>query len=83
MDVLMIVLGAVLTAGYLKLCGEQRKAVRTMLLNSGIGIASLFAAAVISGLAGKGIAVNAATVLISAVLGVPGTIMTAATGLWF
>ncbi len=82
MDVLMMILGAALALTYLYLCGRQKKPIKVMLINSGLGIASLVLSALLTGFSGSGIAVNLVTVLISAVLGIPGAIMIAAMGLW-
>lgn len=75
MDVLMIVIAGALCFGYLRRCGGQKKPVLAMAVNSGLGLVGLVAAAVVTGFMGCGIAVNAATVLVSAVLGVPGVVM--------
>ena len=75
MDVLMIIIAGVLCFGYLRRCGGQKKPLKAMVVNSLCGLAGLVAAAVITGFMGCGIAVNVATVLVSAVLGVPGVVM--------
>ena len=75
MDVLMIIIGIILFVIYLRKCGQQKRPVKAMLINSAAGIAVLTGAAVITGFAGCGIAVNSATVLIASVLGVPGVAM--------
>ena len=75
MDVLMIITGIILSIVFLHKCGMQKKPVKAMAVNSLSGIAVLVAAAVITGFAGCGVAVNAATVLTAAVLGVPGVVM--------
>ena len=75
MDVLFIVLGIILSVIFLYLCGQQKKPIKAMLVNSLAGIVGLVAAAIITGWSGCGIAVNTATVLIASVLGVPGVAM--------
>ena len=72
MDVLMIIIGIILSVIFLRKCGHQKRPVRAMLINSAAGLAALLAAAVITGFSGCGIAVNGATVVIASVLGVPG-----------
>ena len=75
MDVLTIIIGIILTVIFLHKCGQQRKPVKTMAVNSAAGLTVLVAAAVITGFMGCGVAVNPATVLTAAVLGVPGAAM--------
>ena len=75
MDVLTIILIIILSVIYLHKCGTQKKPIKAMVINSAAGLAALVAAAVITGFMGCGVAVNAATVVIAAVLGVPGVVM--------
>lgn len=75
MDVLVIILGIILAVIFLHKCGQQRKPVKAMAVNSAAGLAVLVAAAAITGFMGCGVAVNTATVLTAAVLGVPGVAM--------
>ena len=75
MDVLMIIIGIILSVIFLHKCGQQKRPVKAMLINSAAGLAGLIAAAVITGFAGCGIAVNSAAVVVAAVLGVPGVAM--------
>lgn len=75
MDVLFIILGIILSVIFLHKCGLQKKPVKAMVINSLSGVVGLIAAAVVTGFAGCGVAVNAATVLIAAVLGLPGVAM--------
>ena len=75
MDVLMIIIGIILSVIFFRRCGQQKKPVRAMAANSLAGLAALIAAAVITGFSGCGIAVNGATVLVASVLGVPGVAM--------
>ena len=75
MDVLMIIIGIILSVIFFRKCGQQRKPLRAMLVNSAAGLAALIAAAVITGFSGCGIAVNGAAVVTAAVLGVPGVVM--------
>ena len=72
MDVLIIIIGIILSVIFLHKCGTQKKPVKAMLINSLSGVVGLIAAAVVTGFAGYGVAVNTATVLTAAVLGVPG-----------
>lgn len=74
MDAVILVLGIIAAMLYLYLCGRQKKAVKTMLLNSLLGVAALAAAAAVSGFLGCGIAVNYASVFVASVLGIPGVI---------
>lgn len=75
MDVLTIIIGIILFVIFLHKCGQQKRPVKAMAINSMSGLAGLVAAAVITGFAGCGVAVNAATVLTAAVLGLPGVAM--------
>ena len=75
MDVVMISIGVILSVIFLRKCGQQKKPVKAMVINSMTGLVGLVAAAVVTGFAGCGIAVNIATVLVAAVLGVPGVVM--------
>lgn len=75
MDVVTIIIGFILSVLFLHKCGAQKKPVRAMLVNSLMGLVGLVAAAIVTGFMGCGVAVNVATVLTAAVLGVPGVIM--------
>ena len=75
MDVVMIIIGIILSVIFFYKCGQQKKPVKAMLINSATGLAGLVAAAIVTGFSGFGIAVNIATVLVAAVLGVPGVLM--------
>ena len=75
MDVLAIIIGIILTVIFLHKCGQQRKPVKAMAVNSAAGLVVLVAAAIITGFMGCGVAVNMATVLTAAVLGIPGVAM--------
>ncbi|MBD5103931.1 MAG: hypothetical protein HDT47_03595 [Ruminococcaceae bacterium] len=72
MDAVVLVLGILAMLLFIRLCANQRRPVKIMLVNSLFGIAALAAAAVISGFMGCGIAVNYATVWVSVALGIPG-----------
>lgn len=72
MDTVILVLGLLAVFLYMRLCGNQKKPLKAMLINSAAGVAALVAAAVISGMLGNGIAVNHASVLAAVALGVPG-----------
>ena len=74
MKAITITLAAFTLVLYFVLCAGQKKPLKSMLLNSLSGLAALVAAAVVSGSMGCGIAVNYATVLVSAALGIPGVI---------
>ena len=75
MDVLTIIVGIILSVIYLRRCGEQKKPIRAMVANSLCGMIGLVVAAVVTGFSGCGVAVNGASVLVAAVLGVPGVVM--------
>lgn len=75
MDVLMIVLGCLLFAAYMRLCGSQRKPIKSMAANSALGVLALLLAALISGFLGCGISVDYITVFAASVLGIPGVAM--------
>ena len=75
MDILLIIVGIILSVIFLHRCGQQKKPLKAMIVNSAIGLAGLTAAAVITGFMGCGIAVNAATVVTATVLGLPGVVM--------
>ena len=75
MDVLTIIIGIILSVIFFCKCGQQRKPIKAMVVNSAAGLAVLIAAAIVTGFSGCGIAVNIATVLVAAVLGVPGVVM--------
>ena len=75
MDVLMIVIGIIFSVIFLHKCGGQKRPVTAMAVNSLTGLLGLVAAAVVTGFMGCGIAVNVATVVTAAVLGVPGVVM--------
>lgn len=75
MDVLVIIIGIILSVIYFHKCGQQKKPLRAMILNSAAGLAMLIVAAVITGFSGCGVAVNGASVLVASVLGVPGVVM--------
>ncbi|MBD5113612.1 MAG: hypothetical protein HDT46_00155 [Ruminococcaceae bacterium] len=74
MDAVVLVLGVLAMLLFIRLCGNQRRPVKIMLVNSLFGIAALAAVSIISGFMGYGIAVNYATVWTSVALGVPGVI---------
>ena len=75
MDVLMIIIGIILSVIFFHKCGQQKKPVKAMIINSLTGLAGLVAAAIVTGFSGFGVAVNIATVLIACVLGIPGVAM--------
>ena len=75
MDVLMIIIGIILSVIFFHKCGQQRKPVKAMMINSAVGLTGLIGAAIATGFMGCGVAVNGATVLVAAVLGVPGVVM--------
>ena len=75
MDVVMIIIGIILSVIFFYKCGQQKRPIKAMAINSVTGLAGLVAAAIVTGFSGFGIAVNIATVLIAAVLGVPGVVM--------
>ena len=75
MDILTIIVGIILSVIFFRKCGQQKKPLKAMAANSAIGLAGLVGAAIITGFMGCGIAVNAATVVVAAVLGVPGVVM--------
>ena len=75
MDVLVIIIGIILSVIYFHKCGQQKKPLRAMILNSAAGLAMLIVTAVITGFSGCGVAVNVASVLVASVLGVPGVVM--------
>ena len=75
MDVLMLIVAGVLCLTYLHRCGQQKRPLKAMVINSLAGLTVLVAAAAVTGFMGCGIAVNRVTVLVSSVLGVPGVVM--------
>lgn len=75
MDVVMIIIGIILSVIFFYKCGQQKKPMKAMVINSVTGLMGLMAAAIVTGFSGCGIAVNIATVLIASVLGVPGVAM--------
>ena len=75
MDVLMIIIGIILSVIFMHRCGQQRKPVKAMLVNSATGLIGLIGTAVVTGFMGCGVAVNMATVTVASVLGVPGVAM--------
>ena len=75
MDILIIIVGIILAVIFFHNCGQQKKPLKAMVVNSAIGLAGLLAAAIVTGFMGCGIAVNAVTVVVAAVLGVPGVVM--------
>lgn len=75
MDVLMIVIGIFTAAGFLRICGRQKKPIKAMAVNSGAGLVLLILTAVITGYLGCGLSVNYVSVFTASVLGVPGEIM--------
>ena len=74
MDTVILALGALMLFLYMRLCGNQKRPIKSMLVNSLAGVIGLITAAVVSGIFGVGIAVNYATVLTAAALGVPGVL---------
>ena len=75
MDIVLIIVGIILSVIFLHRCGQQKKPLKAMVVNSAFGLTVLVGAAIITGFMGCGIAVNAATVVTATVLGVPGVIM--------
>lgn len=75
MTVFSIITAALLMLNFMRLCGAQKHPVRAMAINSAAGLAALCIAAAVSGLLGKGLAVNPASAALAASLGVPGVIM--------
>ena len=75
LDILTIIVGIILSVIFFRKCGQQKKPLKAMVVNSAIGLVGLAAAAIITGFMGCGIAVNATTVVAASVLGVPGVVM--------
>lgn len=74
METISITLAAISLFFYLRICGSQKKPLKSMLLNSLSGLTVLVTISVISGIMGCGIAVNHATVFLSTTLGIPGVV---------
>ena len=75
MNLLMIILTILLYLKYFQICVNQRKPVKTMVINCLLGVFLLTALSFATSFSGEGIAVNYATVAISSLLGLPGVIM--------
>lgn len=75
MNLLMIISTILLYLKYFQICVRQRKPVKTMVINSLLGVALLIALSFATSFSGEGIAINYATVAVSSLLGLPGVIM--------
>lgn len=75
MNYIMIGLAVILYIRYFQICSAQRKAVKSMLINSLAGVVLLILLSFITNLMGSGISITYSTVTLASVLGLPGVIM--------
>lgn len=81
MDILFIIIGLCLFIRYLSIVGRTKKWLRNALINTFSGVASLVLCSAITNLFfEKTLCLSPVTAFISAVLGIPGTLLLMITG---
>lgn len=74
MNYVMTALGIIFALMYLRICGKQKKPLRTMLLNSAAGAVALIIVSLMTAGLEKAVSVNYITTFISVTLGIPGVL---------